>query len=156
MVNWNYEKSNMRSQARRIGRTMIKKQSVFLISMLLWLVLVFSACAKQEPLSAASAPGASQQAVVENPTPAKPVFPKTLAVEIRDFRFSPDEISVNRGDTVSWINQDSATHSVLIEGEIESPALRKFDTWNHTFAQPGTYNYRCGIHPSMVGTIVVQ
>lgn len=76
-------------------------------------------------------------------------------VTINGFKFSPQTITVTAGQTVVWKNQDSASHTVAIDGT-ESPEMFQGDTWSHTFDTAGTFDYICGIHPSMKGTVVVQ
>ncbi|MBI4738343.1 cupredoxin domain-containing protein [Candidatus Woesearchaeota archaeon] len=136
----------------------MRKSNIRLAGVLLIIctAVLFSACAAKVPVSSTPVQSTPKETPIESPKPSQPVFPKTVAVDIRDFRFDPDELVINRGDAVSWTNQDGAAHTILINGGVESPALREFDVWNNTFTQPGTYHYRCGIHPSMVGTIVVQ
>lgn len=71
------------------------------------------------------------------------------------FEFSPSTLEVNVGETVVWVNQDSATHDVEIEGEnLGTFGEGEQLTW--TADQPGSYSYLCTIHPQMTGTIVVQ
>ncbi|MBI4145295.1 cupredoxin family copper-binding protein [Candidatus Woesearchaeota archaeon] len=76
-------------------------------------------------------------------------------VTINSFKFSPAEVTVRTGQTVVWKNQDSASHTIAIDGT-ESPELFNGDTWSHTFDTAGTFDYLCGIHPSMKGTVVVE
>ena len=83
---------------------------------------------------------------------------QTSTVDIQNFAFNPSTINVNVGATVTWANQDSAPHTVASEsgGELASETLSKGQTYSHKFSTPGTYTYRCGIHHSMKGTVVVQ
>jgi len=79
-------------------------------------------------------------------------------VEIKDFAFSPSEMTVSVGDTVVWTNRDSAGHTVVSDtgNELNSALLSNGQTYSHTFTQAGTYNYHCSIHPSMTGKIIVE
>lgn len=78
-------------------------------------------------------------------------------VTIADFAFDPAEIEVAAGATITWTNEDSATHTVesddetLMSGDLDSGA-----TYEMTFDEPGTYQYVCGIHPNMEGTVIVK
>lgn len=76
-------------------------------------------------------------------------------VIIEGFAFHPATITIAPGTTVTWINQDSADHTVAIGGT-ESPRLNESDSWSHTFDAAGTFDYICGIHSSMKGQIVVH
>jgi len=68
--------------------------------------------------------------------------------------FSPRVITVKAGSTVTWTNQDSLPHTVEFDNE-ESDQLNSGDTYSKTFDAAGTYEYICGIHPNMTGTVVV-
>jgi plastocyanin len=81
-----------------------------------------------------------------------------LTVSISNFAFNPSTLTVKAGETVTWTNQDSATHTILSDSgnEISSSSLGQGQTYSHTFNQSGTYSYHCSIHPSMKATIIVQ
>lgn len=81
-----------------------------------------------------------------------------FAVEILDFAFGPDQVTVVAGDTVTWSNSDSATHTITGQGNevIDSPDLGESDTFEVTFDDAGSYEYFCKFHPFMVGTVTVQ
>jgi len=79
--------------------------------------------------------------------------------EIADFSFKPTTISIKAGDTVVWTQQDGSPHTVTaVSGpeSFESGNLRKDQTFSHTFNTPGTYEYKCSLHPNMKGTVVVS
>jgi plastocyanin len=78
-------------------------------------------------------------------------------VHISNFKFDPPRLTVAVGATVTWINQDDELHTVTSAGgAFTSPALDTDDSFSFHFDKPGTYVYRCAIHPQMTGTIVVQ
>jgi plastocyanin len=76
-------------------------------------------------------------------------------VSINNFKFNPETVTIKVGQTVLWKNEDQASHTVALD-DAESPELFRGDAWTHTFTKAGTYNYVCGIHPSMHGTVVVE
>lgn len=81
----------------------------------------------------------------------------TNAVSIANFAFSPSSLTVKVGDTVTWTNNDSATHTVVaVDGSFKSGDLGQGASYQFSFKTAGTYAYKCGIHPSMTGTVVVQ
>lgn len=87
-------------------------------------------------------------------TPPAPV-PGT-AVSIDNFAFVPAILTVHRGDTVTWTNHDEEPHTVAAEdGSFRSPGMDANGTFSFTFANPGSYDYICSIHPVMHGTVVV-
>jgi plastocyanin len=80
-------------------------------------------------------------------------------VEIVDFEFAPQELTVAAGTTVTWTNEDSAPHAVQDDSDLgadESEDLAQGDTFQLTYDEPGTYPYVCGIHNYMTGTVVVE
>ena len=82
---------------------------------------------------------------------------KLVAVDIENFKFVPSAANIKVGDTVVWTNKDSAAHTVeSSDGTLKSDELSEGDTYRFTFAKPGAYNYICGIHPSMKGSVTVQ
>lgn len=77
-------------------------------------------------------------------------------VQIADFAFAPQSLSINTGSTVTWINADSATHSVVANDvSFISDNLGQGVRFEHTFGNAGTFSYVCGIHARMTGTITV-
>ncbi|WP_048198534.1 cupredoxin domain-containing protein [Methanocella arvoryzae] len=90
----------------------------------------------------------------------------TTMVDIKNNMFTPQEITIKAGDTVTWTNQDPATHNVDFDDDddyddyddmdIESPMLKQGETFSHTFNMPGTYSYDCDVHPFMKGKVIVQ
>jgi plastocyanin len=79
-------------------------------------------------------------------------------IEVKDFSFKPAAATVKAGTTVTWTFSDSSAHNVDPVGGTEpkkSPDLKSGGTYTFTFTKAGTYNYRCGIHNSMTGSVVV-
>lgn len=67
-----------------------------------------------------------------------------VAIEISNFTFSPAEISVPAGATVTWVNDDDIPHRIAAtDGGFRSGALDTGDRWSFTFAEPGQYAYFC-------------
>jgi plastocyanin len=78
-------------------------------------------------------------------------------VVMKGFAFDPASVTVKVGDTVTWTNEDSATHTVDADnGEFSSGDLAQGKTFSFKFDKAGTYPYHCKVHPNMKGTIVVQ
>ncbi len=93
---------------------------------------------------------------VTPPPSGEPAPPSERAeVSIEGFTFQPATLTIAPGTTVTWINKDSAAHTVAIAGT-ESPRLDKGDSWSYTFDIAGTFDYICGLHPSMKGRIIVE
>jgi plastocyanin len=71
--------------------------------------------------------------------------------------FAPNPITVAVGGSVTWVNNDSVTHtSVANNGAWTSPPIAPGGSFSTTFAAAGTFAYHCSIHPGMIGTVTVQ
>lgn len=79
----------------------------------------------------------------------------SATVMIQSYSFQPGDVTIEKGGTVTWMNQDSIVHDVKFK-DSDSPELKKGDMYTKTFSQPGTYDYFCDIHPSMKGKVVVK
>jgi plastocyanin len=77
-------------------------------------------------------------------------------VKIDNFTFGPQQLTVKLGDTVVFTNEDDIPHTVVSIGRFRSAALDTGDKFSFTFTKVGTFQYFCGLHPQMQGTIVVE
>lgn len=68
--------------------------------------------------------------------------------------FVPSTITIKKGMNVTWTNRDSELHSVKGNGW-SSQNLNYNDSYTHQFNTVGSFDYTCGIHPAMQGTINV-
>ncbi|VVC02565.1 Plastocyanin [Candidatus Bilamarchaeum dharawalense] len=76
-------------------------------------------------------------------------------VHIKNFAFSPTKTTVNRGDIITWINEDTVPHRIGGPGFL-SPILEPGDSYQHMVSEsPGEYEISCTIHPSMGSTMDV-
>lgn len=79
-------------------------------------------------------------------------------VSIKNFVFDPADITVKVGETVTWVNNDSAPHTIVSDpnGAIfMSENLGQGQKYSFTFSQAGDFPYHCGLHPNMIGKITV-
>jgi plastocyanin len=82
--------------------------------------------------------------------------PRAEKVEIADFAYNPDPVTIQVGGKVTWLNQDSAPHTATAEdGSFDTGTLEEGKLKSETFKQAGTYEYICQIHPGMHGTVEV-
>lgn len=82
----------------------------------------------------------------------------TDRVEIANFAFSPADITVKKGTTVTWTNKDSTAHTVTETDGKAGPAsgdLSQGKSYSFTYNTVGTFAYHCSIHPDMTGTVTV-
>ncbi|MBT5201639.1 MAG: hypothetical protein HOM02_07365 [Thaumarchaeota archaeon] len=82
--------------------------------------------------------------------------------EMEDRCYIPSVVAVSAGDQVTWVNEDSAFHSVT-SGFYDSPTelfdsghLDPFESYTLTFDESGTFDYFCTLHPWMQGQVVVE
>lgn len=79
------------------------------------------------------------------------------AVAIEGFKFTPATITVKKGTTVTWTNNDSVKHNVVGDNldDLNGPLIEKGQTYTYTFKTVGTFTYYCSPHPYMKGTVIV-
>jgi plastocyanin len=95
----------------------------------------------------------------DSPTKESAPFKATKTeVAIDNFSFSPNTVTLSVGGTVTWTNHDNVPHVVSSADNQfkKSPLLKTGQSFSHTFAKTGTYNYFCSIHPRMTGKIIVK
>lgn len=79
------------------------------------------------------------------------------AVIIDTFRFDPDPLTVDRGQAVTWSNNDAIAHTVTHNGgDFDMELADKGTTASHTFSEAGTFEYTCTRHPGMAGSVIVR
>ena len=78
-------------------------------------------------------------------------------ITIDNFTFTPKELTIAVGTTVKWVNQDDIPHTVVEKKTtFRSKALDTDDSYSFTFTSAGTFDYFCGLHPHMVGQVIVK
>lgn len=82
--------------------------------------------------------------------------PGANTVDIKGFSFQPSSMTVLVGSTVTWVNHDSADHTITSDGgKFDSGNMMSGGQFRFAFSQPGVYSYHCSIHPSMIGVVTV-
>ena len=125
------------------------------------LAAVTSTPSEMETMVTSAAEKATEIATMEatTVTPAGSASPSgddDFKVEIEDFAYAPETLTVKVGTTVTWTNKDNVGHTATSDtGVFDSGILQKGDSFSFTFTQAGTYPYFCAPHPYMVATIVV-
>jgi plastocyanin len=82
--------------------------------------------------------------------------PATHTVSMDAVSFAPATVSVNRGDSIAWINKDPFPHTATADGRFDSRALAPAASWTFVASAPGEIHYVCTLHPTMRGRIVVK
>ena len=77
--------------------------------------------------------------------------------------YSPLNLEIPAGTTVTWVNEDSVPHNVKSQDEdgkvtdvFNSPMLNTGDRFEFTFEEEGIYKYHCSWHPWRVGLVTVN
>ena len=76
--------------------------------------------------------------------------------------YIPSKISIRQGESVTWLNEDAAFHSVT-SGTYENPNemfdsghLDPNESFTVKFEESGTFDYFCTLHPWMKGKVIVE
>ncbi|MDX1578210.1 MAG: cupredoxin family copper-binding protein [Gemmatimonadota bacterium] len=105
------------------------------------------------PATPARSPAADTGAPPQAVDPAAPV----VEIEISNISFGADEIEIEPGTTVRWVNLDPVEHtSTSDDGLWDSGLIPPEGTFERTFDEPGRFDFYCIPHPFMNGTIVVR
>ncbi len=91
-------------------------------------------------------------------------------VTMQGNKYAPRDITVQVGEPVTWMNNDSAGHSVTADdgsfdsssscGMLAGRCLERGESFTHGFSDPGRYPYYCHVHggkggQGMAGTVIV-
>ena len=89
---------------------------------------------------------------------------EAVAVSITSSGFSPKEVKIKAGEKITWMNEDSAVHTV---NSAVHPTHQVYPPLNLgnvqaggkvslTFPTPGTYKYHDHLNPSLTGSVIVE
>lgn len=78
-------------------------------------------------------------------------------VIMQNFEFSPKELKIKKGTTITWINKDDARHNVVTTNndEVKAKLFGQNEKFEFTFNNVGEFDYKCEPHPYMKGKIIV-
>jgi plastocyanin len=82
-----------------------------------------------------------------------------VTVTQKGLQFSVEELSVTKGQVVTFVNDDRTAHNITVSGEgmnLNGGLQQPGADFKVPFAKPGTYNVSCGIHPKMKMSITVK
>ena len=81
--------------------------------------------------------------------------PKVHVVEMKQMQFQPAELTVQKGDTVEFLNHDMVAHNIVeAKGTWSSSILPAGKSWKTVIDK--SYDYICTIHPTMKGKLIVK
>lgn len=87
---------------------------------------------------------------------AAPAASGAVTVDIAEFKYAPETVTVKAGAKVTWVNQDAAPHTATMKGGFDTDTLRKGERRTLTLKTAGRFAYICTIHPFMSGTVIVR
>jgi plastocyanin len=97
--------------------------------------------------------GDSSEAEPATPAPAA----SSGEVEIAEFLYEPEALTVEAGTKVTWANSDRAPHTATADdSSFDTGTLDKGDSASITFDEPGSFSYTCRFHAFMNGTVEVE
>jgi plastocyanin len=83
--------------------------------------------------------------------------PAIHTVTIKLVMYAPSTLTVNRGDTIVWKNEDLVPHTVTADhGAFDSGSIAPGQSWRYVVRRAGDYAYHCTFHPNMHGTLHVR
>ena len=125
---------------------------ILVLTMLLLLVISVSCTASDQSVSGTE--NGQDDEVAQNGD--------EIQIEMRNFNFNPDMVTIKQGTTVTWVNKDGVAHTVTSgarnneSGLFDSGNISSGATFSYTFNEKGTFDYFCEPHSGMDGTIVVE
>jgi plastocyanin len=132
------------------------------LSSVVALGLVASGCGGGNDNNSSGGGGGASKTPAKQPAKSGGTAAKTVQVTMKNIQFSPKSLSVAKGATVKWTNDDSVNHDVTKKGgpgpqfASGSGNLAKGATYEQTFKTAGQIKYVCTVHPGMEGTITVK
>jgi plastocyanin len=127
----------MRLTTEGLARTRARRPLLTLVALAGLVALGLSACGTDDASTAA---------------PAADSDGTTVSVD--DLAFAPETLTVESGDTVTWVWNDGAIEHDVAGDDFQSEVMSE-GTFSHRFDDPGIYDYLCTLHPNMTGTIEV-
>lgn len=109
-----------------------------------------------------SAPAGTPQPAPSGPAPSGPAPSGSAGstadlVNIQNFAFNPNTLTVSPGTAVTWKFDDSTDHTVVADdNSFASKPMGNGQTYSHTFATAGNLAYHCSIHPFMKASVTVK
>lgn len=78
-------------------------------------------------------------------------------VTIQSMAFTPNELKVAKGTTVTWTNKDIFAHTVTSDSNIfDSKEIAMNAHFSYTFNETGIFTYHCNIHSTMRAKVIVE
>lgn len=86
-----------------------------------------------------------------------PDEPATVNVIVENFKYVPDPVTVRIGDSITWTNEDPVGHTATAtDDSFDTGMFFPDNSATITFDTAGTFPYFCGVHPEMIGMVIVD
>jgi len=140
------------------------KRAFTILSTCLALGLVAAGCGgdDEEDGGGSSASPPAETAAEKPPADSGPAK-GAVEVGMEGIAFKPDAVTVKKGGTVTWTNNESVAHDVTKEdgpgpdfSSGDPGGMDEGDTFEQKFNVPGEISYVCTVHPNMTGTVTVK
>lgn len=82
--------------------------------------------------------------------------PAPHTVVIDGTRYEPAAITVEKGETVTFVNKDPFPHTVTAAGKFDSREIAANGKWTYRATTAGEFPFICTLHPNMKGTLTVK
>ena len=72
--------------------------------------------------------------------------------------FTPEDVEVSVGGTVTWVNNSGVVHNVIFDDATVTSSKLFYDgeEFRTGFDTAGVFSYICSVHPTMKGTVSVR
>jgi plastocyanin len=80
----------------------------------------------------------------------------THVIVIEGVKFTPDALTLKRGEWVQWINKDPFPHTATAKGVFDSHSIASGGTWKYRVRVTGDIDYVCTFHPNMVARLHIE
>jgi plastocyanin len=130
-------------------------------ALLIGIGIVMSGCGSAEKNTSMTDHSKASGVSANKPAPGPPANGEPakgeVQVVIKDFAFTPADVTVTPGSKVTWINKDDAPHTATsVDKKFNSGGLDTDDKFSFVFNDKGEYQYICTLHPQMKATIKVK
>jgi plastocyanin len=131
-------------------------------ALMIGLGIVLTGCKTAEKDNGTAALNKAPGVSANKPAPGAPAngeqVPKgEVQIVIKDFVFTPADVTVTPGTKVTWINKDDVPHTATsVDKKFNSGGLDTDDKFSFVFNDKGDYPYICTLHPQMKATIKVK
>jgi len=138
------------------------KKKILISSLIISAIIISSILALQFGQVESSSDVQDQNTIEKLATVTMPTKSSRPGCDETNTCYIPSKISIKQGESVTWLNEDAAFHSVTSgtyenpNGMFDSGYLDPNESFSIKFEESGTFDYFCTLHPWMKGEVVVE